>query len=299
LTMTPDGSVAFYLFLAASFSFFFLRWFAERSVDEQHAWAPRVRTGALIGSFVGLTMLLWGGVPGAAPHFQYRSLDSVCEHARPLFDKVSNLLPAAYGNCDDLKSDPPQPCIGSSNLQTSGNDQEYMNAIWMGGLKTMQINSCSLSKVSPEDSHPGTSSYRFHIGGNFDHISMFLRVKQCMPMGGCVKMNSAKHCCGDDISFNFTFGVDCRESPGSSNAIRSLRLIGADLGQMLVNQDMLDGALKIQAMDISGEVESAVKSHVETALDTKIKWGERELDMGDMLNRIVQYNAPADAGQCF
>jgi len=296
LTMTPDGSIAFYTFLAASFAFFFLRWFTELEIDKRNAWAPNVRFAALVGVFVGLCVLIGGGVPGAAPHFQYHSLDSVCKHVQPFLHSVSNELPASYGNCLDTDSDPPQPCMGRSNLQTSGNDKQYMNAVWMGGIRTMQVNTCYLTKV-PIKGARGTS-YRFHIGGKFDELTMFLRVKQCIALGSCVKMNSAKHCCGDNIAFNFTFALDCRESPGSSDAIRSLTLTDANLGHMYVHEDMLGGVFKIQAMDISGQVESSVKGHMDKVLHTKIKWGKRKFDMAGMINKIVQYNAPSNVGQC-
>merc|ERR1712224_893638 len=108
--------------------------------------------------------MIWGGVPGSSPHFQYRSLDSVCAHAQPFLHGVTSELPKAYGNCNDLESDPPQPCMGDSNLQTSGSKDSYMNAIWMGGIETMRINSCKLSKVPPSHARPGMSTYRFHIG---------------------------------------------------------------------------------------------------------------------------------------
>jgi hypothetical protein len=294
LTMIPDGSIAFYMFLAASFSFLFLRWFAEFEMDQQHTWVPRVRFGALVSVFAVLIVVLWGGVPGAAPHFQYRSLDHVCDHMKPFLHGAARELPATFGNCNDEASHPPQPCVGHENLQTDGDSKEYMNAIWMGGLRSMRINSCKLSKTV--GGIPGDSLYRFNIAGKFDELTMFLRVRKCMPVGGCVHMNSADHCCGSDIRFNFTFGLDCHE--GSMNAIRSLKLIDAKLGQMIVEQDFASGMVNIQAMDISGEVEHSVVSHIHQVMQAKVKWGAQKIGMADLINKIVQYNAPGDVGHC-
>merc|ERR1719271_439928 len=293
LTKTPDGSFAFYLFIAASFSFFFLRWFSESEISNSNKWAPRI----LVGVFVAFVLIIWTGVPGAQPHFEYRSLDSVCAHAQPFLHGMANELPAAYGNCLDVESHPPQPCMGDENLQTSGDDKDYMNAIWLGGIQSFQVSSCKITKVPPEDSVPGTSSYHFKFGGHFDKLTMFLRVRQC-TFGKCVEMNSADHCCGHDIGFNFTFAVNCRESPGSTNAIRSLKLMDAEFGGMYVSQDFFKGAVKIQAKDISGQVEASLRDHIEKVLHAKVQWGKHMFAISDMLNKLVQYNAPSDAGRC-
>merc|ERR1712232_317062 len=114
--------------------------------------------------------------------------------------------------------------------QTSGDKKQYMNAIWIGGLRTMDVHECQLHKVP--NPQPGMSQYQFHIAGEFEKLSLYLRVKQCMPMGGCVNMNSADHCCGKHIGFNFTFSIDCKSSPGSLNAIRNLQLVDASFGKM-------------------------------------------------------------------
>lgn len=297
LTMVPDGTFTFYFFIAAAASFMFLRWFIESQVDEGgYQWAPKVRLVVLIALYVGFITVIWGGVPGAAPHFQYQTLDSVCKHAKPFLHKVRAQLPQSYGNCKDTDSHPPQPCIGDSNLQTSGTKKQYMNAIWIGGLRTLDVRECELKRVA--NPQPGMSQYQFHIAGEFEKLSLFLRVRQCMPMGGCVKMNSADHCCGKHIGFNFTFSIDCKSVPGSLNAIRNLQLVDASFGKMIVHQEMMGGTMHVEAMDISGQVEGTVKSHIKDMLDMHIPWGGQSLSIGRMLNKLVQYNAPTDAGRC-
>jgi len=297
LTMTPDGSFAFYIFLAAGFSFFFLRWFTEHEADDKHPWSRIMgvtcRTATLIAVYITLCMIIFGGVPGAAPHYQYRSLSSVCIHAQPFLDQVAEQLPAAFGNCKDKDSNPPQPCFGDENLQTNEDEDSRMDAIWMGGLRTLSFDSCHLEKVN--DGLPET--YRLKVGGQFHKISMFLRVKTCSPIGGCIKMNSADHCCGKNIGFNFTFDIAC--NPDKNNAIRAIRLQDADLDPMLVEQKLLGGAMKVQAMDISNQVESSVKGHIADMLHMQMKWGEQKLGVADMLNKLVMYNAPNQAGTCY
>jgi hypothetical protein len=295
LTMVPEGAYAFYLFIAAGFAFLFMRWLIEIDV-EAPKWAPFLRLIVCVSIYAVFIATVWGGVPGAAPHFSYRSIDSICKHAKPFLSKVKTQFPHSYGNCTDKDSKPPQPCIGKDNLQTQGDANNYMNAIWIGGLETMEVTQCSLTRALSQV--PGESEYNFVIAGEFGKLPLFLRVRQCTAVG-CVKMNSAKHCCGKHVSFNFTFGIDCKSVPGSMNAIRDLKLLTADFGKMIVHQDMIGGHLKVDAMDISNQVTQTVKAHIQDMLKATIPWGGHKKSVSDMLNKLVQYNAPSNVGTCF
>ena len=52
--------------IAATSPHYSLERFTELEVDKRNAWAPNVRFAALVGVFVGLCVLIGGGVPGTA-----------------------------------------------------------------------------------------------------------------------------------------------------------------------------------------------------------------------------------------
>lgn len=297
LTMPPDGSCGFYIFLGAGFSFFILRWFIESDVSESQGWAHSVRFVVLAVTWLAICAVIFHGVPGQAPHFRYQSLSAICEHTRPFLNQAVDQAPASYGNCKDVKSKPPQPCLGDENLHTEGDKNGYMNAVWIGGLRTTSFKRCKLEKRPTNEK--GQTQYRLSVGGVFGHLSMFLRVKSCNPLVGCTRINTADNCCGDNLGFNFSFLLSCKPPSMGKNAIRSVEFERADIDPMIVSTKLMEGAIKVDAMDISPRVEHAVSEQVEGMLHRHIPWGGKPLNLAQILNKIVWYNAPSNAGTCF
>lgn len=297
LTMPPDGSLSFYLFLGAGFSFFYLRWFVD-CANPPSVMVLACRT-ALLGAFwLATCVVIIRGIPGAAHHFKYNTMGAICKHTQPFMNQAILEMPASYGNCTDKASNPPEPCIGHANLHTEDTEDGYMNAIWMGGLRTTSFNSCSLAKTSDADNDASTTQYRLAMSGVFGHLSMFLRVKSCSAFG-CTHLNSADNCCGSHLGFNFSFRLMCKPPGLGYDAIRKITFEDIKIDPMIVDVKMMGGALKINAMDISPKVEKAVKEQVQDMMAATIPWGGKPLSLAQILNKIVWYNAPARAGTCF
>merc|ERR1712070_1101565 len=112
-------------------------------------------------------------------------------------------------------------------------------------------------------------------------------------------MNTADNCCGDNLGFNFSFLLSCKPASMGINAIRSVSFEKADIDPMIVSANLMKGALKVQAMDISPRVEEAISDSVKSMLHHRIPWGGKPLNHAQILNKIVWYNAPSNAGMCF
>jgi len=299
LTMPPDGSCAYYIYLSAGFSFFFIRWFSESApVDEDNSgYVQNTRFAVLSITWLLLCAVIFHGIPGQAPHFTYRSLSTVCQHTQPFLNKAVEMAPASYGNCNDKSSHPPKPCLGDANLQTSESaNGEYMNAIWISGLHTTRFSNCKLEKRPANDMRQ--THYRLQVGGLFGHLAMFLRVKTCTPLG-CTRMNTAKNCCGRDLGFNFSFLMSCRPSSVGIDAIRDVKFEKISIDPMIVSAELMKGALKVDAMDISPQVEGAITDQIEAMLKKHVPWGGKPLSLEQLLNKIVWYNSPPNAGTCY
>jgi len=308
LTMPPDGSFAFYIFIGAGLTLFILRWFVDiEGKPPSEAGFPGASifqgsNGALISYmflivfWVITWLLIARGVPGSAPHYSYSSLSAVCEHTFPFMTQAVRQLPASFGNCKDMDSKPPQPCIGEENLHTEGDDNGYMNAIWIAGMRSTEIQRCLLTKGSTADS--STTKYYLVLGGTFGHLDMFLRVKSCTPIG-CARINSSDNCCGSNLGFNLSFELSCRPAAFGVDAIKNIEFDQMEVDPMLVKTDLMGGALQLDAMDIAPQVESAVKSQVKDMLKRHVPWGGKPLNLEQILNKIVWYNAPSRAGKCF
>jgi len=207
------------------------------------------------------------------------------------------MAPASYGNCNDKSSHPPKPCLGDANLQTSESaNGEYMNAIWISGLHTTRFSNCKLEKRPANDMRQ--THYRLQVGGLFGHLAMFLRVKTCTPLG-CTRMNTAKNCCGRDLGFNFSFLMSCRPSSVGIDAIRDVKFEKISIDPMIVSAELMKGALKVDAMDISPQVEGAITDQIEAMLKKHVPWGGKPLSLEQLLNKIVWYNSPPNAGTCY
>jgi len=83
------------------------------------------------------------------------------------------------------------------------------------------------------------------------------------------------------------------------DAIKNIEFDQMEVDPMLVKTDLMGGALQLDAMDIAPQVESAVKSQVKDMLKRHVPWGGKPLNLEQILNKIVWYNAPSRAGKCF
>jgi len=307
LTMTPQGSYTFYAFLGAGLSFFFLRWFVWRRDEVRQGGTapapPRCRLLALIGAWVAICALILRGVPGSSPHFDFPTLDSICEQAMPLVDStVRHQAPAAFGDCDDIASSPPQPCKGSGLLVNTTNDNGFVQALWVGGVDTIHLDRCHLSRDPPvsHNSAQSTSEYHLSIGGVFKHLRLFLHLKQCGPFG-CTRMNSADNCCGDDIRFRLAFSMQCARHADSSS-LRSIALEKCDIDPLFIEKKLLKQSwvhLAVDAADISPQVEDMVKKQLrEFISEARIFWAGREMRIHELLNQLIVYNSLDHVGSC-
>jgi len=293
-TMMPvEGSCAFYLFLCASLSLLFLRWFVEGETFGN--WPYKV--WALIAVWLVLCAILVHGVPGAVHPFHFKDLNAVCQHGQEVMSSVVASMPHAFGDCNDQNAKPPHPCSGSSPLYQKGSvkDDRFTEAIWFGGLNTMHFDSCSLVREVPSSASAGGSS-QFHlsVGGQFDRIQLYIR-----SHNGPIIMDSPNHCCGRNITFNLKFVVDCVPDFSAKDSIKNIRMEKCELAPMLVEETSLGGSFIIDAMDLSSMVEKLVKQHIHSFISAAhLKWGGKPMSLQHMLNKLVLYNAPRRAGQC-
>lgn len=301
LTMKPEGSHVFDCILVAGMAFFFLRWF----VGNTRKYGARL----LVAAWALLCLSSLGGIwlqELYSPKFDFPTLDSVCKTAMPLLNNTARQqLPASYGACDKATR-PPQPCQGGDLLLNQTNTQGFIQAVWLGGINTVNLDSCRLWRSVPNvaDLGNGVSSgpppktrYHMKISGIFKKIRLFLDLKQCGPWG-CTTMDSPDHCCGDDIRFHLTIGMDCRPGRGLKS-FEDVLIEDCDVDPMIVEQDFLGGALHVDALDISPMVEKVVTQQIEKFIGgTKLEWAGQRMSIPDLLNRLISYNAPSAVGYC-
>jgi len=301
--MKPEGSHTFDGLLGAGLAFFFLRWFANSkrfgSAAQSRGFLAMVAVWLLV--CWSILAAIWA-LEMASPQFNFPTLDSVCKTAMPLLDTtVREHVPASFGDCDNSATRPPQPCKGSKLLLNATNKHGFIEAVWLGGINTVSLENCRLWRSEPNTSSVGApgAKRRYHltIGGVFKEIRLFLDLKQCGPFG-CTTMNSPDHCCGDGIKFHLTFGMDCRTGRGRE-AFTDVLIEDCDVDPMLVEQDFLGGALRVDALDISPMVEKVVRTQIEKFIGgTQLEWAGRRMHIPDLLNRLISYNAPGAAGSC-
>jgi len=296
LTIPPEGSVTFYLFLGAGLSFFFLRWFAASPI-------ARSKFTLLLVTWGVLCCLILKGVPGSHPNLTFPTLDSICTQTLPIVDRaVRHGVPATLGDCNNVNAKPPQPCKGDKLLLNTTTDDGFVQAIWMGGLDTMALDGCKLWQESGTNGPSLHVNKAFHltIEGIFKHLSLFLHLKQCGPFG-CTTMNSADHCCGDDIRFRLTFGMHCR-SGSPAEALRDISIESAEIDPMLIRKRLLDKSwynVAVDAVDISPQVEKVVQDMISKFIPAaKIFWAGRQMHLTEWLNLMLSYNSPNMAGSC-
>jgi len=185
-------------------------------------------------------------------------------------------------------------------LYSTTNGNGFIEAKWLAGLNTIKLVNCRLSKEPPQWSNSSGSSivkYHLEIDGVFDKIQLFLHLQQCGPIG-CTKMNSANHCCGRGIEFNLSFTMDCNPNSGLDEFTR-IAVDSCHLSPMLVHQQMLGGALKVAALDISPKVENIVRSQISRLLAvTHLQWAGKMMNIPQLLNRLISYNSPSNIGSC-
>jgi len=286
LTMPGDGSYAYYVFLASAYSFFFLRWFVEGDMSD---WCfnlvPSGKFWVLAALWLGTCIFLLHGVPGAYPHYQFPTLDAVCDHGSEVLNHMIPSLPNAFGDCKDKAADAPEPCKGSEPLYHKGKD---VTAVWIGGLNSMNVKDCSLTKQLLDS---GRTAFSLEIAGVFSEIKLFLRVN---TMG--VHMDSADHCCGKDIRYSMKLVLDCIPDP-VKGAIKGIRLESFDISSMYVEEKI--GMLTIDAMDLSTLLKNLVKDRINIVINkVHLTWAGNKLKLPQMLDKLVSYNAPERWGQC-
>mmetsp|Transcript_110761 Transcript_110761/g.352866 ORF Transcript_110761/g.352866 Transcript_110761/m.352866 type:complete len:863 (+) Transcript_110761:120-2708(+) len=311
LTIVPDGSYGFLLLLGAGLAFFFLRWLVWRKDDVVHIaeWrsvdAPSGRFLLLIAAWLAVSLVAFRGVPGSAPHFEFPTLDSVCAQVLPLLDRtIQRKAPAAFGDCQNTATAPPQPCKGDTMLVDSTTDSGFVQVPWVAGLNTIHFDKCHLlrdSVLSDSRSALPSSEYHLTVGGVFKHLNLFLHVKKCGPFGQCTNMNSADHCCGDDIRFQLRFSMGCKPGQGAKVSW-NISLESCDIDPMLVEKSLVDQSwvqLNVAAVDISPRVEKAVKSQLSKFIDgAEIFWAGRDMHVPELLNQLISYNSPSHVGEC-
>merc|ERR1711871_1092797 len=155
----------------------------------------------------------------------------------------------------------------------------------------MHFDSCALTR---KDKGAGKSQFHLSVGGQFEQLKLYLRAHN-----GPIVMGSANHCCGNNVTFNLKFAVDCTPGLLPSDGIQSIRMEALDLGTMLVKEQKLGGYLTIGIVDLSSIVEREVREHIHSFIrKVQLNWGEKRMSISSMLNKLVMYNAPRRAGEC-
>lgn len=290
VTLPPEGSYAFYVLLGAGLSFFFLRWFSGGPT-------ARSKLAPLIAVWGMLCLLILRGVPGAHPQLSFPTLSSICSQTLPVVDTaVRHSVPAAFGDC--FHPTAPQPCSGEGFLMNTTTDDGFVQAIWMSGLDTIKLDGCRLWRENMNSTMGEATPMHLAIEGTFKHLNLFLHLKQCGPFG-CTNMNSADHCCGDDIRFRLTFGMHCR--PGRK-VLRDVGIESCAIDPMLIRKQLAEHSwynVAVDTVDISPQVEHVVRDMIRNFMSaTQIFWAGRRMHLTDWLNLIVAYNSPSTSGQC-
>jgi hypothetical protein len=315
LTMPSEGSMAIYLYFGAGFALFFLRWLAgldNRSIK---------KLGLMPGPLLCVVFLFWllvcyvvGGTGSVSSvqdaHKIFNGLDSVCYNAAPVVNKtLRQVLPASYGQCSGQQKDqlPPEDgkCIettGNKPLYDVSNDNGFIKALWLGGINTVRVDGCSLYKDTPIMSDFNAQNLtRYHLSLQivFDKISLFLDAKQCLGgLLGCTQMNSADHCCGENVEVNITFGMDCIPTEGGSS-FREVELEKTNIDPMMVDSSFLGGSLSVQVIDIGPMIQKLVTNFLSEKIRTvEISWAGMKLTIPEIINHLIAYNSPGSAGAC-
>eukprot|EP00928_Gymnodinium_smaydae_P041049 TRINITY_DN27798_c0_g2_i2.p1 TRINITY_DN27798_c0_g2~~TRINITY_DN27798_c0_g2_i2.p1 ORF type:complete len:846 (-),score=152.73 TRINITY_DN27798_c0_g2_i2:259-2796(-) len=317
LTMPVEDSWALYMLFGAGLSLFFLRWFANLQyvTSAKSSRMPAPGCWIVLVSWLVLCIVVGHHSKAGtvqAQHYVFQGLDSVCFNAAPLVNRtLREALPAAYGDCDGSSDPagssefvrPPSPCKRGPPLYNVQNGPNYAKALWLGGVNSINLNKCELRKDPPVWTvgtlGEPTTRYHLTIGGHFDMIKLFLHVNQCEGPLGCTRMDSADHCCGNNIEFNISFSMDCRPDSDSKNAFRGVTLEAVDIQPMIIDTTFFDGALEVQALDISPSVEKTVKEKLSGYINSaKLTWAGQEMHIPQLLNHLIAYNSPGSAGLC-
>jgi len=325
-TKPTQDSNAYYLFLGAGFSMFFLR-FLTGSIKKGFCACPGPRFAIILASWLLVCVVVAGGPTNAAAilgisghheeesysqtnrgglHFE--DLDSVCGMLLPLVDDTfARAAPAAYGNCHDANSRPPQPCKGDAPLYEVHKGGNYINLKWLAGVNTMKLDTCRLWKDVPvwnDTSQKMSTRFHLQIGGKFDEVRLYMKARQCARFSwfGCSDFDSDRHCCGEDIRFNFTLGLGCSPSAltgADANAFRTVEVEEFRLDPLIVHADFMGGALHVDAMNIGPKVEQIVTHKMTEFLEsTHVHWAHKAMHIPGLLNHLIAYNSPDRAGSC-
>lgn len=332
LTAPSEGSVGLYLLFGAGFSLFFLRWFSD-AYDENfrklgmcapHLWLV-IFAWLAACYFVGGASLFYhdasrGGAVGTsqARRDVFEGLDSVCANVMPVLSStLRKVIPPSLGDCNGSGSGleytpdmmPPnrEHCSGNKPLYSSVDNSGYIQALWLAGLNTIHLHTCYLWKEKRTDHISNdvaykdptvTTRYHLSLGGSFDFVKLFLHLKKCSAPFGCTLLNSADHCCGENIKFNITFGLECRPSV-DGQSFKRVVVEGASIDSMMPNLDFFGGTVQVKVVDIAPTIERLVKDHFSDTLNSaKFRWAGEERKLPDLLNRLIKYNSPASAGTC-
>jgi len=312
LTMPVEGSWAYYAFLGVGASLFYLRWFSEGATDFcKISFLPPPRFFGVFFVCIFACFYISGGfgrlggekgssVPGAPHHDVFDGLDSVCGDVTPLLSKtLRSALPHSYGDCSNNDHAPPKPCVGDGPLYSTGSDNNFLKAIWLGGINTINLGYCKLWK-GQRDAYTNTTMYHLHLGGRFDRIRMYLDVNECdkIPMLGCTKIQDADHCCGDNIPWNISFDLLCDPSV-PKDMFQEIDLKSCSLGIVGVGASFMGGSFEISEFDISPVLEKVITTKLGHVLRTlKIDWAGNKYTIPQLINHLVLYNSPDSAGQC-
>lgn len=262
-------------------------------------FGPIARLVVMSSCWLLLCTILYGDF-GAVPEIHMPSPERICESTTPLLGKAVDGLPTTYGACGDVASSPPGTCMGNAPLYSSAEGSGYVRAQWVTGLNTMRFNTCELRRLSLGNVLAPTRKYQLTVGGKFDRLSLYLDVKQCAPVGGCAAMSGSDSCCGEDISFNFTFTFDCGGlvRPSGRKELESIELNTVRISPMVVELKLLNGAITVDALDIAETLSDSLKYHLDSFVQKeRIQWGRRSLNVAQFMDQIIHFNAPHDA--CF
>ena len=102
-------------------------------------------------------------------------------------------------------------------------------------------------------------------------------------------MDTADNCCGNDIGFTMSFRLICG---ALGEGLQSVELTNFDIDRMEVHQDMYDGALQVDELDLSGLIEGTVKDSWLSIRDGfSIPWAGESMGLSRFLHRMISYNA--------
>jgi hypothetical protein len=197
---------------------------------------------------------------------------------------LDEALPMSVGNCT---AGAPTPCQGKNeSLYYNRSNMYEVEARWLTGLKTTRLENIHLSV-------PREKVFAVEISGRFGEIPLSLAIGECFTpdvwiTGKCRKIwDNTDACCGKEKGFYVLIVSDCvPEFP----FIRNIEVKKVKVDPIKI-EESIAGLVKVPLSDVTENVEQAIQNSLAPTLNRPfIPWGDKNMTLGDLINRILLLN---------